>query len=283
MRLDPTALNQLEAEEWALPDSDGLSPSNSPAASRLQGQGPQLQSSASALMSTLLSVLSPLSTLEIAGGTRLKSVTVSAFRGSTSRKNLGSTLRSRSLPLLVSHISLDQGHSRFRPKIDNEGAVCWSHWFDARYSASTGDLECLKARPPNTMLVENSGTRQDGAWFFNNDYEGSIAIKLYSAPLSSKIHKENVTSSDIRSSFLQSDGITENEALRNVRKEFKESLKGNRIKGMLRIHLEFSNTKDGPRTHVLEDPVAGTKDVMVYINCSNMDTFFYEGTEGTRT
>jgi hypothetical protein len=75
------------------------------------------------------------------------------------------------------------------------------------------DLKFLKARPPNKMLI---GTRQDGTWFFNNHYAGSLGIKLYSEFLNENTHAENETSTDIRSSFLMKDGTSKYKSLQRI-------------------------------------------------------------------
>jgi hypothetical protein len=51
------------------------------------------------------------------------------------------------------------------------------------------------------------------------------------------------------------------------------------FKGILCIHLEFSEVKGSTlKTSVKSDPnYPGVEDVMVYIDCSNMDEFFYDG------
>jgi hypothetical protein len=144
---------------------------------------------------------------------------------------------------------------------------------------SRGDLEFLIDRPSNKLLVEQPGTRQDGEWFFtDNSYAGSLAIKFYSNSIPQSFHQENETSSDIRSSFLQADGVKENSTLRKIRDRFVGSGVPNKIKGILRIHLEFPRvSKMNPTTYVKKDTNAGTEDVMVYINMSNIDDFFNDG------
>ncbi|KAF7727751.1 hypothetical protein EC973_007210 [Apophysomyces ossiformis] len=139
------------------------------------------------------------------------------------------------------------------------------------------DLEFLKARPPNKMLIEGHGTRQDGAWFFNNHYAGSIAVKLYTQPLAENTHRQNENSSDIRCSFLRCHGVSSNPSLEQIRGEFEASGVPSDIKGILRIHLEFPSVS-GCRstTYVKMDPTTGTEDIMVYIDSLNMDEFFYE-------
>src|SRR2546423_460584 len=106
------------------------------------------------------------------------------------------------------------------------------------------------------MLIECSGTRQDGVWFFpNNQYAGSIGIRLYSEPLRVVTHIENETSTNIRSSFLKKDGISLNPSLKRIREDFEASHIPNELKGILRIHLEFPGVKGSkPKTRVKRDP-----------------------------
>ncbi|KAF9432440.1 hypothetical protein BGZ76_010815 [Entomortierella beljakovae] len=135
------------------------------------------------------------------------------------------------------------------------------------------DLKFLIERPANMMLVEQAGTRQDGAWFFDDPcYAGSLAIKLYSKSIPKAEHKSNETSSDIRLSFLKKDGARKNRNLKKYRNAFVKSKVPEDIKGMLRIHIEI------PRASGVETTtrVRGN-DIMVYINVSNLDDFFYEG------
>ncbi|CAO3570977.1 unnamed protein product [Mortierella alpina] len=140
------------------------------------------------------------------------------------------------------------------------------------------DLAFLTERPPNKMLVAEFGTRPDGAWFFSDKrYAGSLAIKFYSSSVPRKKHDENESSSDIRACFLQKDGET-NGNLACTRDAFVASKVPSSLEGILRIHLELPDVRKGmPATHVRKDPVTGAEDVMVYINLSNMDDFFFEG------
>ncbi|KAI9239568.1 MAG: hypothetical protein BYD32DRAFT_434765 [Podila humilis] len=130
------------------------------------------------------------------------------------------------------------------------------------------DLKFLIDGPSNKLLVQQPGTRQDGTWFFSdNRYADSLAIKFYSYAIPPTDHQENETSSDIRCSFLRSDGIRKNPSLKMIRDDYVASGVPNEIKGILSIHLEF------PRW----DPTTGTEDLMVDIDLSNMDDYFYEG------
>ena len=146
------------------------------------------------------------------------------------------------------------------------------------------DLQFLTACPPNKMLQAYSGTRPDGIWFFSDTrYAGSLAIKMYSSALSQATHKENETSSDIRCCFLKTDGTTLNPSLANIRGLFEASDTPTKIKGMLRIHLEFPGVQGfKPITYVKTEPTTGVKDVMVYIDLSNTDEFFFEGIEESK-
>ncbi|KAF9176357.1 hypothetical protein BGZ50_000933 [Haplosporangium sp. Z 11] len=141
------------------------------------------------------------------------------------------------------------------------------------------DLAFLTECPPNKMLIANNGTRPDGAWFFSDKhYAGSLAIKLYSERLKNAIHESNQTSSDIRGCFLRKDGVKVNESLAGIRDDFVASGTPSNLRGILRIHLEFPGVQSGdPVTHIKKDPATGIEDVMVYINLSNLNDFFFEG------
>lgn len=66
-------------------------------------------------------------------------------------------------------------------------------------SGNASDLAFLTELPPNKMLIVNYGTRPNGAWFFSDKrYAGSLAIRFYSSSVSQKMHRENETSSDVR-------------------------------------------------------------------------------------
>ncbi|KAG0212245.1 hypothetical protein BGX28_006598 [Mortierella sp. GBA30] len=149
------------------------------------------------------------------------------------------------------------------------------------YSAGgvRADLAFLTECPPNKMLVAMFGTRPDGAWFFpDTQYAGSLAIKLFSDRIKQDIHESNETSSDIRGCFLKKDGATVTKSLAPVRQAFVDSGIPSNLKGILRIHLEFPGVQNGNQiTHIRRDPATGIEDVMVYINLSNLDDFFFEG------
>ncbi|KAG0019239.1 hypothetical protein BGZ82_000211 [Podila clonocystis] len=154
-----------------------------------------------------------------------------------------------------------------------------AHGFGYGDDKTMADLKFLIDRPPDKLLVQQSGTRQDGAWFFSdNHYAGSLAIKFCSNAIPQDDHKENETSSDIRRSFLRADGTSKNPSLGKIRDDFVASGVPNEIKGILRIHLELPRVQGMQlATHVKRDLSTGTEDVMVYIDLSNMDDFFYEG------
>ncbi|KAG0035316.1 hypothetical protein BGZ81_009812 [Podila clonocystis] len=144
---------------------------------------------------------------------------------------------------------------------------------------TAADLKFLIDRPSNPLLVQQSGTREDGAWFFSDHhYAGSLAVKFYSNAIPYKDHEENETSSDIRCSFLRADGTKENSSLKKIRDDFIVFGVPSEIKGIFRIHLEIPRVQGMQlATHVRRDPATGIEDVMVYISLSNMDDFSYEG------
>ncbi|KAF8923111.1 hypothetical protein BGZ58_003343, partial [Dissophora ornata] len=126
------------------------------------------------------------------------------------------------------------------------------------------------------VLIAIKGTRPDGAWFFSDKhYAGSHAIKLYSECLKNAIHESNQTSSDIRGCFLRKEGVKINESLPGIRDDFVASGTPSNLRGMLRIPSRVQN--GNPVTHIKRDPTTGIEDVMVNINVSNMDDFFFEG------
>lgn len=157
-------------------------------------------------------------------------------------------------------------------QIDEINTACG---FGYKAEDTEANLKFLIDHPSNKLLVQQSGARQDGAWFFSdNRYAGSLAIKFYSNAISQTDHSENKTSSDIRCSFLRADGMRESPSLKKIRDNFVAS-GANEIKGILRIHLEIPRVQGMQlATHVKRDPATGTEDVMVYINLSNMDDFF---------
>ncbi|GJJ76488.1 hypothetical protein EMPS_08847 [Entomortierella parvispora] len=142
-----------------------------------------------------------------------------------------------------------------------------------------GDLEFLKKCPSNQMLIAQFGTRPDGLWFFSdNQYAGSLAIKLYSDNISKDLFCSNVTSSNVRGCFLGKDGISVSKANAAIWQEFLASGTPANLRGVLRIHIELPGVSGGnPVTYVKTDTVNNTEDVMVHINLSNLESFFYEG------
>jgi hypothetical protein len=150
--------------------------------------------------------------------------------------------------------------------------------FGCKAGGVFADLIFLTERPPTKMLIAKCGTRPDGAWFFSDKrYAGSLAIKFYSSPIPQKLHMENETSNDLRACFLKADGQA-NRTLASVPHAYEDTGVPSELRGILRIHLEFPDVQDGmPATHVRKNSTTGVKDVMVYINLSNMDDFFYEG------
>ncbi|KAF9408942.1 hypothetical protein BGZ94_002143 [Podila epigama] len=181
-------------------------------------------------------------------------------------------------------IKLPKWCDHFELQIDD---INTANGFGYKDSGVTADLAFLTDCPPNKMLIPCSGTRPDGIWFFPKPktespiierYAGSLAVKLYSSALPEGMHKENETSSDVRGCFLRKDGVTINPPLAYIRRNFEASGTPSNLKGILRIHLEFPRVKGlTPVTHIQRDPTTGVEDVMVYINSSNMDTFFDEG------
>ncbi|KAG0195900.1 hypothetical protein BGX28_000398 [Mortierella sp. GBA30] len=178
--------------------------------------------------------------------------------------------------LFLQGIALPKWCDDLRLQIDG---INTANGFGYTESGVASDLVFLTERPPNKMLIARYGTRPGGAWFFSDKrYAGSLAIKFYSSSVPQKTHKENGTSSDIRGCFLQKDGTTLNSTLANIRRDVVASGTPSNLRGILRIHLEFPDVQYGmPATHVLTNPVTGDQDVMVYINISNMDDFFFEG------
>ncbi|RUS27068.1 hypothetical protein BC938DRAFT_483755, partial [Jimgerdemannia flammicorona] len=84
------------------------------------------------------------------------------------------------------------------------------------------------------------------------------------------VHLSNERSSDLRQCFMKGDGEP-NPALGRIRKQFEDCGILKRLKGVLRIHLEFPRVQGGtPKSYV------DGEDVLVYIDISNMDTFFDE-------
>ncbi|KAI8597591.1 hypothetical protein EDD21DRAFT_418573 [Dissophora ornata] len=179
------------------------------------------------------------------------------------------------LPFLQG-VSLPSWCDNLKLQIDE---INTANGFGYNSSGVRADLAFLTECPPNKMLVANFGTRPDGAWFFSDtQYAGSLAIKLFSDRMKQDIHESNETSSNIRGCFLKKDGATVTKSLAPVRQAFVDSGIPSNLRGILRIHLELPGVQNGNRvTHIRRDPATGIEDVMVYINLSNMDDFFFEG------
>ncbi|KAF9583658.1 hypothetical protein BGW38_008928, partial [Lunasporangiospora selenospora] len=100
-----------------------------------------------------------------------------------------------------------------------------AHGFDYGGHDAEADLRFLIDRPSNKLLVEQSGTRQDGAWFFDRHFAGSLAIKFYSNAIPQAVStKKDESSSDIRCSFLANDGAKETPSLKKIRDSFVASV-----------------------------------------------------------
>ncbi|KAI8596110.1 hypothetical protein EDD21DRAFT_389239 [Dissophora ornata] len=141
------------------------------------------------------------------------------------------------------------------------------------------DLGFLSERCPSKMFVAASHTRPDGAWFFSEDdrFAGSLGIKLYSERFGQAIQKSNETSTDLRCCFLSKDGKTTTHNTKNVRQEYEQSGTPSKLRGILRIHIQIPGVSGGDQaTHVKVDHLANTEDLVVYINLSNLDSFFSE-------
>ncbi|KAG0087831.1 hypothetical protein BGZ93_009825 [Podila epicladia] len=179
------------------------------------------------------------------------------------------------LPFLQG-IALPKWCGEIRLQIDE---INTAHGFGYTDSGIAADLAFLSDCPPNKMLLASFGTRPDGVWFFSDKcYAGSLAIKFCSSRITREKRKDSETSSDSRCCFLREDGATSNSAVAKIRSDFVSSGTPSNLNGILRIHLEFPNLKHGmPATHIRRDPTTGVEDVMVYINVSNMDDFFFEG------
>ncbi|KAG9065461.1 hypothetical protein KI688_002788 [Linnemannia hyalina] len=113
-------------------------------------------------------------------------------------------------------------------------------------------------------------------------YKGS-GVTADLAFLTAFLQQRNETSSDIRACFLMTDGDKLNSTLAATRHSYENAGIPSNVKGILRIHLEFPRVKGvKPVTHVRKDPTTRAKDVMVYINCENMDSFFDESIKAYR-
>ncbi|KAF9284434.1 hypothetical protein BGZ74_001737, partial [Mortierella antarctica] len=185
----------------------------------------------------------------------------------------------KDLPFLqVRDLNLPGWCHRHQLQIDE---INTANGFGYKDSGVAADLAFLTDCPPNKMLVAQSGTRPDGVWFFpGKQYAGSLAIKFYSDSVPKNKNDSNTTSSDVRACFLQADGTTMNQSLAATRRAYEDAGTPSNLKGILRIHVVLPRVKGGtPITHVKKDPTTGIEDVMVYIDISNMDSFFDENIE----
>ena len=129
-----------------------------------------------------------------------------------------------------------------------------------------GDIEFLASCNTAGLLIEQHGTRADGAWFFDREYAGSLANKFSCSTLQHSIHNDNVSSSNLRNSFCKKDGKV-NQNLVEIRREFTKS-PAFKLKGILRVHIELP----GPPT----DTIIEGEDVLVFIDQAKLDLFFHE-------
>lgn len=185
----------------------------------------------------------------------------------------------KDLPFLqIKDLSLPAWCSVQRLQIDE---IKTANGFGCEGEGVAADLEFLTACPPNKLLIAQSGTRPDGLWFFpEKQYAGSLAIKFHSDAVPKKKNGSNTTSSDVRACFLEGDGITINESLAGTRAKYEKTGTPSNLKGILRIHVVFPRVQGGtPITCIKKDPETGVEDVMVYIDLSNMDSFFDESIE----
>jgi hypothetical protein len=95
------------------------------------------------------------------------------------------------------------------------------------------DLAFLTDRPQNKMLIPESKTRPDGVWFFSDKYARSLVIKFHGDNISKSKHQSNVTSSDIRGFFLNKDGVSVINGLKDIRKEYENSDTWSSLRGTL--------------------------------------------------
>jgi len=96
-----------------------------------------------------------------------------------------------------------------------------------------------------------------------------MAMKFYTSSIPVDTHKENEVSSDVRKCFMKKVGDEVNSSVANFRETFEKDLQLTPIEGSLQINLEFPSVQgETPNSHVQGN------DVVVYINCANMDTFF---------
>jgi len=131
------------------------------------------------------------------------------------------------------------------------------------------DLTFLSNRRPGEMLVPLSTTRPDGIFWFDFSHGGSLAIKFFTSFIPEAIHKDNKATSDLRKCFQRRDKDQENATVTQNFNTFAALQLTNPIDGILRIHLVFPGVVGGTPASEVEG-----NDVLVYIDCANMDTFF---------
>jgi len=97
-----------------------------------------------------------------------------------------------------------------------------------------------------------------------------IAIKFYSTPIPAHTGEENESSSDLNKCFLTKGGDI-NPTQEKYYKLYATSRQQNPIRGTLRIQLLLPKLQGKtPKTCV------NGNDIMVYIDCQNLEQFFYE-------
>ncbi|CAG8642908.1 7533_t:CDS:2, partial [Paraglomus brasilianum] len=136
-----------------------------------------------------------------------------------------------------------------------------------------GDVKFFEKTPGGELLIPNNLTRPDGALLLEGKEHGlSLAIKLYSQPVSNSKHELNEGSSNLRNCFMTSENKV-NSHIKDQRRRFTKTA-FHKLKGILHIHLEFPRVSGGtPQSYV------NGQDILVYIDGANMDTFFDESIE----
>jgi len=135
------------------------------------------------------------------------------------------------------------------------------------------DVEFFENTPGGELLIPNNLTRPDGALLLEDkEYGLSLAIKLHSQPVDSGKHVSNEGSSNLRNCFMTTENKV-NSKLEGQRRQFTKTA-FHKLEGILRIHLEFPKVSGGtPQSYV------NGQDILVYIDSTNMDTFFDERIE----
>jgi len=135
---------------------------------------------------------------------------------------------------------------------------------------TSGDVKFFEKTPGEELLIPNNLTRPDGALLLEGkEYGLSLAIKLYSQPVDRGKHELNTGSSDLRNCFMTTE-IKVNSSIKRQRRRFTKTA-FHKLKGILRIHLELPVVSGGtPQSCV------NNQDILVYIDSTNMDTFFDE-------